>query len=61
MQQHNHKTKQPNDFEINKLQQRKTRSTSQSRLCSSSNSVKKIVTNKNKDNGKKCKDNSTRN
>lgn len=55
MQQHNHSIKQPNDlddFERNKLQPRKVRSTSHSRLRSSTNSAKNIVTSKSIENGK---------
>lgn len=58
MQQHNHSIKQSNDLhdfeKNNKLQQRKIRSTSHSRLRSSTNSVKNIVTSKSIENGKKC-------
>lgn len=53
MQQHNNNIKQTIDFERNKPQQRKNRSTSHCELRSTSNSVKNIVSSKSIENGKK--------
>lgn len=55
MRQHNQHVSQDNksiEFEKDRQRQRKIRSTSHSRLCSSTKSVKNIVTSKSIENGK---------